>query len=117
MFGKVIGLIILAFVPVDSEFAVGALIAEPVPSHVPGFGPALFDVGMDKAVGRGIVCFDGCGLLGMTECGKGNSTRNGLLSVAIDTAGLCFSSRAHYALDCFANCQDRTIWFREGLGR
>ena len=116
MFVKIISIVILPFVPVDSEFVVCAFIAQPVPSHVPCFGPALLDVSMNKAVGGGIISLDWGGLLWMTKSTEGNLANNGFLGIAVDAAGLCFGSRAHDSLYCFADGQNRTVGRRSRFG-
>ena len=103
MFGEVICMVILPFVPVNAQLVVCAFVTKPVPAHVPCFGSALFDIGMNEAVRGRIVCFyRGC-LLWMTKSSKGNPTRNSFLGVAVDATGLCLGCRAHNAFDCLAD--------------
>ena len=67
VFCKVIGVIVFAFVPVNTELFLCGFIAEPVPSHVQGLGTSLLDIGVDETVGSGIVGFEGGSRLRMTQ--------------------------------------------------
>ena len=68
MFCKVVGIVVLSLVPVDTEFVVRRFVAEPIPAHVPCFGAALLDVGMDEAIGCRDVGFEWSSGLGMAQC-------------------------------------------------
>jgi hypothetical protein len=66
MFGVVVGVVVGALVPKEMELLLRQPIPQPVVSHVPRLGTLLVDVVVYKTVGRGIICFDGGGWLGMS---------------------------------------------------
>ena len=51
MLGKIIGEVIGAFFPVNSELILADAIADPIESHVDGFGAALLDGVVNDAFG------------------------------------------------------------------
>jgi hypothetical protein len=52
VFREVVSVVVDTFVPIDLELFVGGFVAEPIPSHIPGFGTSLFDVCMHKTISR-----------------------------------------------------------------
>ncbi len=63
MLGKVVRIVALAFLPIDTELLMSLFVTKPIPSHIPCFRPTLLDVGMNKAMRGGVVCFEWRGRL------------------------------------------------------
>jgi hypothetical protein len=61
--GEVVGLIGLAGLPVVDEVALVNLVADPVETHVHGFGAAFLDRVFGNAFSAFVVGLDGCGRL------------------------------------------------------
>ena len=55
MFGVIIGQVVSAFVPIDSELALGFTASEPVESHFCGFETFHYDCVVDVTIGCGVV--------------------------------------------------------------
>ena len=67
VFGEMIRKVGKSTVPVNVEVWLLRLIPEPMVSHIPGLGPFLCDIAMDKTRGSGIVCFKLSRRLSMTK--------------------------------------------------
>jgi hypothetical protein len=107
MFCTIIGVIVLSFVPVNTEFVMCAFFAEPVPSHVPCFGKALLDVGMDETVQGRIVCLERGSFFGVAQCLQINTAGNCFLRISIlEATSFCFSSRTQNTSDGVPDSKD-----------
>jgi hypothetical protein len=58
MLGEVVGLIGFTWLPVDDELALVNSVADPIETHVHGFGAALFDRIVGDAFGAFVVGLD-----------------------------------------------------------
>ena len=92
MLGVVVTVVLRSFLPIDLDMFMKIFITQPVISHVPGFGTLLSEIGMDKGVGCGIVGFEGCGRLWMSEIMKNLTDDETGLGIVEKAAGLGFSS-------------------------
>jgi hypothetical protein len=54
MFGKIIGVIVEAFAPMDQEFAILDAVFDPIEAHVDGLRSVLFDFVIGNACCDGI---------------------------------------------------------------
>jgi hypothetical protein len=117
MLGEIIHFVVDAFGPIDPKERLRDFVTQPVPTHVPCFGAALFDVLGDKAVSGGIVGLEWDLVLGVPKFLKGNSDGDAGLSIAKDTArfGLCCGG--YNVGNGFAVDQNGTVEFDDGYGR
>ena len=67
MFCVIVGKICYAWLPVDEELSADGTVADPVETHVGGFGALLFDSVIFKSDSSLVVDFHGCGRLGVTK--------------------------------------------------
>ena len=67
MLREVVHRIGIAVCPVDAIHGLSQLVTQPVPLHVPGFPPSLFDVLVYEAGCRAIVRLERDGLLRVTQ--------------------------------------------------
>lgn len=95
MLGEVVGFVESAFLPVYMELALANAIANPVESHVDGFGATLFDSVIGDADGGAIVGLDESGRLRMAHLGQGGPNDSGVLAVDINASELRFGGATH----------------------
>lgn len=81
MLRKIIGEIVCAFAPVDQEMALAHPVADPVKTHIHGFGATLFDGVVCDTGGAGIVGLDGGCRLWMSHVAEGVAEHGGLFSI------------------------------------
>ena len=67
MFCKIIGFVQGAGFPINVELALADAVANPVKAHIDGLGAFLFDSVIGNASCSAVVCYNGCGRLGMAE--------------------------------------------------
>jgi hypothetical protein len=79
MFGKVVSSVGDAVAPVDNELALRDAVADPIETHVHGFGPSLFDRVVGNAGGSAVVGDDGGRWLGMSEFFESDALPQGRL--------------------------------------
>ena len=65
-------------------------VAEPVETHVDGFGLILSDGGVDNAVGSAVISLDGSWRLWMTKFCERDSHWYGQLGVHVECSNFCF---------------------------
>ena len=103
-----------AFVPINLNFFVRTPIAEPIETHIPSFGAFLLDVGVNKRVGSGVVCFEQGGRLGVIKGLECVADDNGYLAVSKQPSSFCFHSRSNHIADCFLFHVDWSVaWWGE----
>ena len=90
VFCEVIGKIVGTFLPVDSELALANAVADPVKTHVDGFGAALFHCVVDDAFGAGVVGLDGSGALGPAHFDECVADHAAILSIVKEGADFGF---------------------------
>ena len=73
MFAKIIGVILIAWAPIDKELALGDAVSDPVESHVNCLGLSLFHRVQGKAHRYFVISLDWSGWLGMSHFGEGCS--------------------------------------------
>ena len=78
MFAKIIGVILVAWAPMDKELALGDAVSDPVESHVNCLGSSLFHRVQGETHGHFVVGLDRCGWLGVSHFGEGCSDGTGL---------------------------------------
>ena len=81
MFGEVVGQIVSPAAPVNDELALVDAIADPVETHVHGFGSALFDSAVRDASSTGVVGLDWCGWLRMAHVVQRGAQHGSLFAV------------------------------------
>jgi hypothetical protein len=115
MLGKTVGEIVFTSTPMNYELALLDSVADPVKSHVYGFGPTLFDCSVGDASGACIVGLDGCCSLRMAHFFKCNAERDTVMSVLEYGAKFCFGGGCHDAMHDGANGLDgAVVWWRCG---
>ena len=108
---EVVSIILDATIPVNAEFVEWVFIAKPIPSHVRRFGAFQVDVVMDKAVGSGIVGFDGRRRLWMIKGFEGATNGNSFLAVVEDASSFGFGGRGDNIANGATFCVNGTIRF------
>jgi hypothetical protein len=86
MFGEVVGQVVGSSAPVDDKLALGDPVADPIKSHVNGFGSALFDGAIGDAGRTGVVGLDGGGGLGVAEIMEGGADGGGFFAIMKESA-------------------------------
>jgi hypothetical protein len=81
MFGEVVRMIVGASFPVDDELALSYAIADPVETHVDGFGLSLFDSVIGYSLGGAVVSLNGGGRLWVAQFSEGNANGAGIFGV------------------------------------
>jgi hypothetical protein len=103
MLSKIISAIFDAIFPVHNELAKFDPVANPVGTHVKGFGASLPDCIVDDTLSTRIVRLDPCCQLGMSNFIKSSAEHAGILAIAKQGADLGFCCRgqdvAHDAAD------------------
>lgn len=112
--GEIIGKIVTAFLPVDSELALADAIADPVEAHVDGFGAALLDSVVDDAFGTGVVSLDWSGGLGPAHGDECVSKDTGVLGVDEEGAEFGFGGGGEDSTHDTADDMDGSIEWRSG---
>jgi hypothetical protein len=95
MLGEVVGLIGFFRLSVDNELALVNPVADPVETHVHGFGSALLDRVVGDAFSAFVVGLDGCGRLWMTEFLEGDAEAAGILRNVEQGPKLSFCCQGH----------------------
>ena len=90
MFGEVVGQVVCAFSPMDEKMSLFDAIANPVETHIHGFGSALFDSFVANASCAGIVGLDGCRWLWMPHVFKGGAEHCSFFAVEEESAKFGF---------------------------
>lgn len=103
--------VVSARAPIDGELALSGTVADPVKSHVDGFGPFLFDGVVGKADSSGVVNLHGSGRLRMSKFSKSGAKRDGFLSINIGSSNFGLRSGPHHVFKNFFNDVDGTIGF------
>ena len=116
MLGKIIRQVITTLIPIDAKLRFCALIAKPIPSHVPSFRASLFDVGMNETSGSRVVCFERCWRLRMPKSCQSPSNNDSGLSIVEDPTRFCFSSGTKYSTESFAIDLHRRVERRQWEG-
>jgi hypothetical protein len=100
MFGKVVGSVGDAAAPVDNELALADAVADPIKTHVHGFGSFLFDRVVGDAGGSAVVGDDrGCSL-GMSEFFESDALRDGFLAIVVEASHFGFGCAGeHFFLE------------------
>jgi hypothetical protein len=79
MLGEVVSLIVYSWLSVDDELTSVNPVADPVETHVHGFGSALLDRVVGDAFSAFVACLGGCVRLWMTELFEGGAEAEGFL--------------------------------------
>ena len=116
MFGEVVGQVFDALLPVNFKLLLCHAIAEPVESHIPGFGATLAHVGSGELKSSRVISFDGCWWLGMIECDEGVAEWNCSLAIVEDAERLRLGSGCNNWLDAGTLSEDRAIVGRVVMG-
>jgi hypothetical protein len=56
LFGKIIGIVVGTFAPIDNELPLSDAVANPVKAHVHGFGSLLFDGVVGETDCTSVIC-------------------------------------------------------------
>ena len=92
MLGEVVGVIVLAFVPVDSNLFEDLFVAKPMHVHVPCLGLLWLHAGIDKPISSGVVCLERSRRLLVTETNERRKNSDTIFSIAKGTCGFSLSS-------------------------
>ena len=95
MLGDVVGHVFGPGGPENGKLALADAIAEPVETHVDGFGAALFNCVVEDAFGTFIVRLDGGGRLGVAELNEGLTDGTAVLAAEEGRTYFSFSRRGH----------------------
>jgi hypothetical protein len=116
--GEIIGKIVTAFLPVDSELALADGIADPVEAHVDGFGAALLDSVVDDAFSTGVVSLDWSSGLGPAHRNECVAKDTGVLSIDEEGTEFGFSGGGEDRAHDTADDMDGSIeWRSRGIGQ
>jgi hypothetical protein len=99
MLGEVIGQIGFYGFPVDDDLSLVNPVADPVETHVYGFGSALLNSIVGYAFSAFVVCLDGCGRLWIAEFFEGDADAAGILCDVEQSTEFSFSCGRHEMLD------------------
>jgi hypothetical protein len=106
-----------AFLPVDEKVSLLDAVADPVKTHIHGFGSALFDCFVADAGGAGIVGLDGSGRLGIAHVCESGSKHRRFFAIEEEGAEFGFGGRGkdggHHG-GMYVNCA--IGWRRCGVG-
>jgi hypothetical protein len=106
----VITLVVLgARAPVDKKLSLIDAITNPIKTHFHCVGLALFDGVIGDSGGSGVVSFDWCGWLRMSEFFKCGSKDSGFLSVDEEATYFRFGGRYHDGFQFLADNVDDTV--------
>ena len=92
MLGELVGVIVLAFIPVDSNLFENLFVAKPMHVHVPCLGLLWLHAGIDKPISSGVVCLERSGRLFVTDTDERRKNSVTIFSIAKITCGFSFSS-------------------------
>jgi hypothetical protein len=112
VFGEVIGVIVNASAPVDEKFAIFDAIADPVETHIDGFGSALFDGIICNSRCASIIGLNWCGSLRMAHIFEGCAEHCAVFAVVKECAKFGFSSGSKNGFEDGAVDKDGTIEWR-----
>ena len=115
--GMIVAEVLLARSPVDKKLSLSDAIANPVETHIHGFGAFLLDCVVGKSRRRGVVGLHGCGWLRVSKFGEGDADGYGFLAIVEKRADFGFSGRGHYVAENVASGMDWAIERRAGSGR
>jgi hypothetical protein len=96
MFGKVVGSVGDAAAPIDNELALADAVADPIETHVHGFGPFLFDRVVGNAGGSAVVGDDRGRWLEMSELFESDVLRNGFFAIVVEASHFGFGSAGEH---------------------
>lgn len=117
VFGRIIGEIVLARAPVDVELSLAGSVADPVESHVHGFGTFLFDGAGANAHCGGVVGEQGSGRLGVAEFLERDAKGTGFFSIVEEGSKFGFSSGGKDFAHDVAVDEDGAVWGGRWVGR
>ena len=107
--GEVVSKIGGAWGPIDAKLALFDAVADPIKSHVYGFGAYLFAGTIDNSAGGGVVGGNGCSRLWVShflECGTEDSS---LFGVEKKGADFGLSGGGHYPFDDLGDIDNGAI--------
>jgi hypothetical protein len=118
MFSKIIGLVKSAGFPIDMELALADTVANPVETHIDGFGALLFDSIVGNASGGAVVCYNGCGRLGMAEFFQADSKGACIFAIVEKGGKLSFGGAGDdFTEDLTENINGAIGWWSGSSGR
>ena len=83
MFAKIIGVILVAWAPMDKELALGDAVTDPAEAHVNCLGSSLFCHVQGKTHSYFVISLDWCCWLGVSHFGEGCSDGTGLSCIVV----------------------------------
>ena len=72
VFGEIVSQVDATTTPINEKLTLTNAIANPIKTHVDGFGAALFDGVVGEVTGGAVICLNGCGGLRMPKFFKSN---------------------------------------------
>ena len=92
MRGELVCVIVLAFIPVDSNLFENFFVAKPIHVHVPCLGLFWLHAGIYKTISGAVVCLERGRRLFVTDADERGKNSNTLFSISEFTRGFSFSS-------------------------
>jgi hypothetical protein len=92
VFGEVVSEVVAAAGPINVELILNNTVADPVVSHVHGFGAALFYCVIGDATSSAVVCLNGRGSLRESKFSKGGADGTSFFAVVEEAACFCLGS-------------------------
>ena len=92
MIGKLVCVIVLDFIPVDSNLFENFFVAKPMHVHVPYVGLFWFHAGIYIAISGGVACIERGRRLFVTETDERRKNSDTFFSIAKCTCGFSFRS-------------------------
>ena len=92
MLGEIVCVIVLAFIPVNSNLFEELFTVKPMHFHVPCFGLFWFHARIYKAISGGVVCFESVGRLFVTKTNEKGKNSDTFFSIAECTRGFSSAS-------------------------
>ena len=90
MLGEIVGVIVRAFIPVDSNLFENFFVAKPMHVHVPCFGLFWFRAVIYKTISGGVVCFERGRRMFVNETDDRGENSKTFFSIAECTRGFSF---------------------------
>mmetsp|Transcript_14003 Transcript_14003/g.31893 ORF Transcript_14003/g.31893 Transcript_14003/m.31893 type:complete len:205 (-) Transcript_14003:3807-4421(-) len=117
--GHVVGIVECAGSPVEAELVAEFAVAEPVKTHVHGFGLLGLDGVVDDAGGGGVIGLDWGGGLLVAQFFEDDPNPDGFASHDVEGAEFGFGGRRHDVFDDFGDVEDGAVvgWMQDVFGQ
>ena len=109
MFRPIVGVVCLAWAPVESELFLAFAVAQPVESHVHCFCSLGLDFAVDDCVGHRIVCLDWGGGLFVAHLLEDDADVYGFSCHDVEGSEFGFGSRGHDVFDDVCDVENCSV--------